>query len=454
MATQNPNCNTVSMQHVSMQPSACKPSACQPTVSMLQLRGVSMLTPCLPVSMCKHTVSMCKHTVSIRSACVSIRSASVSIRSAYGKHTVSIRSAPHKTNQNAMEQYYCECGKLFNHRQSLFRHKKSCTTSQTKNTIVSEPANNNYPQIEYIVEQNGVQIEDIPINTHKRNDHQNNGNDDDEGDIDPPFNPTPPNSNFYYNQPSTKPPLFSSPNIKSNNNNYQNGSTSKLFNKSTVDLTGQYETCEHLQLQIEQLLLNNDVETAEIAGKLVLEDRKLYESYVNAKLSEVSSRKEEAYIRRKELERELGITPQQIENIERELNEIRSLSELNKLVKLKRFTFEYLYYEMKYNERFVKEIPALQIMKHNVENFKNLHIKKDIMNSQLDESKINELLKSSHKKATEKIIKHVILAVVGILLCILLLIMLFTLFSFTQILVLLLLLLLTLFVYFNKHSFL
>jgi hypothetical protein len=274
----------------------------------------------------------------------------------------------------------CEdCGKLFSSRQSLFGHKKICK----KRVIITEPIEHNYPQIEYDYPEQQSTI--------------------DESEQEPAFNPiAPPSINVpYFNQANEKKPIFTSP-----NNRFSPKPIDLTFNNnnSNINTNDDFDSCEHLQQQIEQLLLNDDLENAELTGKLVLEDRKLYELFVNERLPVLINRQEQLFHRRKELEREMAITPNQIEFIETELSNAVTIRDLDKLVKFHRFTSEYLLYEMKFNDRFVKEIHALKIMKDNVESFRNLNIKRDFIQSPLQIKKVNEMLQTNEKKIHRQLI--------------------------------------------------
>jgi DNA-binding Xre family transcriptional regulator len=328
-----------------------------------------------------------------------------------------------------MDEWKCHCGKLFTHRQSLYRHKRTCGR---KNIIITEPAEpeHNLPQIEY-----------YQTEPDHNSDESAEFRGDDASDEVP-----------YYNKPSEEKKPFFNSKVEEKDKEH----SPRRFPNNYIDLskeTYNFDTCDHLRKQIEQLLLTNDMENAELAGKLVLEDRKLYENYVNNKLNSLLAERETVFCRRKELEREMGITPMQYEQINYEVNNITSMNDLERLCKFHKYYFEHLLYEMRFNEKFVKTIPALKIMKENVENFKNLNVKRDFVKTGLDPVKVNEMIYHTETKTASKIQKKFIFFICCIVMFIFFLLVLLQYFKGTQILLLLFFAFLLYLIYYVKKYF-
>jgi hypothetical protein len=171
-----------------------------------------------------------------------------------------------------------------------------------------------------------------------------------------------------------------------------------------------FTTCEHLQQAIEQLLFNRNLEEARQIGKLVVKNPQLYQNYLNKNLTSSKFARDEKLQRRTALAVEMKINGPEVVVMEAEFRKVNNLTELEHLINLKKYNSEHLLYEMRYNEQFSKAIPAMEIMQEWVTEIANFDITHNF-DTGLNPSDIKEMLATSEKKAVKKIHKKIIVIV-------------------------------------------
>jgi hypothetical protein len=176
------------------------------------------------------------------------------------------------------------------------------------------------------------------------------------------------------------------PSVDSRNSSHSSKSTSKQSERKIQIRSRQledeldegimnYEPCEHLEQQIVHYLELNENESAHSAGNLVLEDRKLYESYVTQQMERITNEKEIDLINKKEIERMYGVTPGQRQITMNEIDSIKDAKSLTRYRDFMKFKVETADFNLKHDDRFNKRFSALSIMKASVDNYRHLQVK-------------------------------------------------------------------------------
>jgi uncharacterized membrane protein len=307
----------------------------------------------------------------------------------------------------------CEyCGNQFACRQSLHKHKKSCRSRLSG--VVNEP--NEYPvmttqnsNVSPVVPNNYQLTLQLPEHTQPAVDVISDISSD--GSVDEPYQK--PNS---FSKPSNTEYRYSFPakTVTPNSSSPPPNTHSSRAKYEPPAFSNEFATCEKLHNQIMKFLEKEESHSANTAGKLVLEDRRMYESYVNHHMHRIQKAQEHALVKKNESEREHGITPSQMLDIQDAVNSMPDRQALQKLYSFYKYAVEYVSYDAMYNEKFNKFIPALKIMKENVDNFKHLTLQHDIMQEKMSPMRVYEVQENTKEKLQKQAYFYVAVGFIGI----------------------------------------
>jgi hypothetical protein len=318
----------------------------------------------------------------------------------------------------------CVCGKIFKHKSGLSRHKKDCPNRE--NVIITEP---DEPGNQLVNFDQSDAVSTFSDDVSVLSAHE----------AEPPKPDTtysyayardiPPKMSVPVTPKSSPVPPFTpasnrqAPAVNSNygNNNFMNNNMSNNDNQNG---------CEKLLKQIVILLEKEDCENASNAGKGVLEDRIRYDNFLNYYEPYVRQEQENDLMKKSDLIREKGITPFQMEVYRNESMNAPDKVALEKLYAFYLCGAEYFRYDAKYNERFNKVIPALKIMRDNVDNYRHITSQSDVMQEKMTPKKVFEVQEKTKEELQKK---HLVLAARGVV-CVVCCVILFNLFNPVQIL--------------------
>jgi hypothetical protein len=304
-------------------------------------------------------------------------------------------------------EYKCACGKIYTQRSNLSRHKAKCSKSIEAN---QQPMNQlttievMAPAIDVMSDVSSdmsVSLDDN-INYRYSNNENNNNN----------FNSNSNNNNENNNNNRSSEYRFSFPTNKPTTAN----STPKLSPKPEIPLYNEIEGCQKLHKQIIKFLEKQDHESALLSGRLIIEDRRMYEKYVNYHLSRLQNEQENALVKKNQLQTETCINADQIETIQNEVSACPDKQSLEKLYLYHKFASEYMFYDAVYNEKFNKTITALHIMKDNVDNYKHLTIQHDMMKEPMSPMKVSQIEEKTKQKLQRQTYFYIFSCSVSVLL--------------------------------------